>query len=116
LSFLHRSSLISRRLTAGLPGFLFGLYNIWAVRGAPTEVARRHSHVYVFALLAHTDKATVNPLDLDQWALCPTDSRIGRTHPKPTLNHLLMVKFKRATGQQGPGWSWGRRRLTQMPN
>jgi hypothetical protein len=30
--------------------------------------ARRHADVYVFALLKQTDKATVNPLDLDQWA------------------------------------------------
>jgi hypothetical protein len=37
----------------------------------------------VFALLAHTDKATVNPLDLDQWSFyaVPTaklEERIGR--------------------------------------
>jgi hypothetical protein len=30
-------------------------------------VAKRHAHVYVFALLNHTDKATVDPLELDQW-------------------------------------------------
>src|SRR2546430_517491 len=29
--------------------------------------AERHAQVYVFALLAPTDPATVNPLDLDQW-------------------------------------------------
>jgi len=38
------------------------------------DVARRHAHVYVFALLAHTDKATVDPLDLDQW--CSTCCRL----------------------------------------
>lgn len=27
----------------------------------------RSADVYVFALLAHTDRATINPLDLDQW-------------------------------------------------
>lgn len=31
------------------------------------KVARRQAHVYVFALLAHKDKETVNPLNLDQW-------------------------------------------------
>ncbi len=30
--------------------------------------AKRHARVYVFALLAPTDPAKVNPLDLDQWA------------------------------------------------
>ncbi len=29
--------------------------------------ARRHADVYVFALLAHEDKSTIDPLDLDQW-------------------------------------------------
>ena len=29
--------------------------------------ARRHAHVYVFALLAHGDKSTLDPLDLAQW-------------------------------------------------
>ena len=34
--------------------------------GGFAGVARRHAHVHVFALLAHADKATVDPLDLDQ--------------------------------------------------
>jgi hypothetical protein len=29
--------------------------------------ARRQADVYVFALLAHTDQETVDPLNLDQW-------------------------------------------------
>jgi hypothetical protein len=29
--------------------------------------ARRHADVYVFALLAHQDKATIDPLNLAQW-------------------------------------------------
>lgn len=28
---------------------------------------RRHAHAYVFALLAHRDQATLDPLDLSQW-------------------------------------------------
>jgi hypothetical protein len=35
--------------------------------GEFTGAARRHAQVYVFALLAHTDKMTVDPLNLDQW-------------------------------------------------
>lgn len=31
-------------------------------------IPRRHADIYVFALLAHKDKLTLDPLDLDQWA------------------------------------------------
>ncbi len=31
------------------------------------KLAMREADVYVFALLAHTDKSTIDPLDLDQW-------------------------------------------------
>ncbi|WP_216919709.1 hypothetical protein [Synechococcus sp. CCAP 1479/9] len=31
------------------------------------DEARRQARVYVFALLAHEEQATLNPLDLDQW-------------------------------------------------
>jgi hypothetical protein len=31
------------------------------------QSAARHAHLYVFALLAHTDKRSVDPLNLDQW-------------------------------------------------
>ena len=31
------------------------------------KVARRQAQVYVFALLAHKDKSTVDPLEMDQW-------------------------------------------------
>jgi hypothetical protein len=32
-----------------------------------TDAPDRHSDVYVFCLLHHTDKATVDPLDVTQW-------------------------------------------------
>lgn len=53
--------------------------------GEYASVPQRHAQVYVFALLAHTDKATVNPLDLDQWTfyVLPTavlDSRARSQH------------------------------------
>jgi hypothetical protein len=35
--------------------------NIWS------RESKRHADVYVFALLAHTDKATIDPLNLAQW-------------------------------------------------
>ncbi|MFN0148202.1 MAG: hypothetical protein ACKVT1_17005 [Dehalococcoidia bacterium] len=38
-----------------------------APTGTYAVEARRHADVYVFALLAHQDKPTINPLNLDQW-------------------------------------------------
>lgn len=39
----------------------------WGADGRRETESRRHSQVYVFALLHHKDRATVNPLDLAQW-------------------------------------------------
>jgi hypothetical protein len=38
-----------------------------AVKNALEETAARHAHVYVFALLANTDKRTIDPMRLEQW-------------------------------------------------
>jgi hypothetical protein len=38
-------------------------YNLFDFVGEPA----RHSDIYVFALLTHQDKGTVDPLDLSQW-------------------------------------------------
>jgi hypothetical protein len=32
-----------------------------------TEEIKRHADLYIFCLLAHKDKQTVDPLNLDQW-------------------------------------------------
>ncbi len=45
----------------------------------------RHADVYVFALLAHTDKKTVDPMDMSQWRFfvlptCVLDSRTRSQH------------------------------------
>jgi hypothetical protein len=37
---------------------------------------RRQADVYVFCLLHHTDKTTVDPLDLDQWTFYVLSSRV----------------------------------------
>ena len=54
--------------------------------------AKRHADVYVFALLAHTDKGTVDPLNVGQWRfyVVPTsklDARI-RSQDSITLKCL----------------------------
>ena len=57
--------------------------------------ARRHADVYVFALLAHEDKATVDPLNLTQWQFwaVPTEDLDGRSRSQHsiTLNSLCKL-------------------------
>ena len=55
--------------------------------GGYAEVAQRQAQVYVFALLAHTDKATLNPLDLDQWTfyVLPTSALNARTRSQHSI-------------------------------
>jgi hypothetical protein len=38
-----------------------------SVTGTVEPTLCRHAHVYVFALLAHEDKPTIDPMNLDQW-------------------------------------------------
>ena len=50
------------------PSFRIGLTRAWdPVTGGMAVESRRQSDLYVFALLAHRDKATLNPLDVAQW-------------------------------------------------
>jgi len=55
--------------------------------GGFAEVAQRQAQVYVFALLAHTDKPTVNPLDLDQWIFYVLSTAVldGRTRSQHSI-------------------------------
>ena len=69
----------------------FGIRPTLAWSADTNELAterKRQADVYVFCLLAHKDKATVDPLDLRQWTFyvlpsavlderCPTQKRIG---------------------------------------
>jgi hypothetical protein len=43
---------------------------------ALATTAQRQAALYVFALLGHRDKATLNPLDLDQWEFYLVPSRV----------------------------------------
>jgi hypothetical protein len=56
---------------------------------------KRHSHVYVFALLHHTVRETLDPLDLDQWefhvvATAQLDAAVG---PQRTITLARLVKL-----------------------
>lgn len=56
----------------------------------------RQADVYVFCLLSHKDKLTVNPLDLDQWDFYIIDTSIlNEVYPhqkRISLNPLLKLK------------------------
>jgi hypothetical protein len=63
-----------------------------AVTGIYNKDSRRHADVYVFALFAHQDKSSANPLDVDQWRffVVPTATLDGRPRSQHsvTLNSL----------------------------
>lgn len=66
-----------------------------AVANELEQSASRHAHVYVFCLLAHQDKTTIEPTDLDQWRFwaVPTkhlDDR-QRSQHSITLNSLITL-------------------------
>lgn len=57
---------------------------------------KRQADIYVFALLAHKDKSTLNPLDLDQWefyvvATNLLDARTGNSITLKSLQQLCPV-------------------------
>ena len=52
-----------------------------ATGGYGTE-SRRHADVYVFALLDHRDKITVDPLNTDQWCFFVLPTRVLDARPR----------------------------------
>jgi hypothetical protein len=64
--------------------------------GAFATELKRQADVYVFALLAHKDKSTLDPLDLDQWEFYivetrALDMRIGDSLTLKSLEQLCPV-------------------------
>lgn len=64
----------------------------YAASNIQSPEARRHADVYVFALLAHADKTTIDPLNMNQWRfyVLPTTALDVRTRSQHsiTLNSL----------------------------
>lgn len=60
---------------------------------APESERRRQADLYVFALLAHRDKATLNPLDVSQWEFYLLEAPVLNQHVKRqrriSLNRVL---------------------------
>lgn len=77
-------------------GFSVAPSHAWSEQtGSFEEVKKHQADVYVFCLLAHQDKTTVNPLDLDQWRffVLPTsrlDQELGDQR-RVSLNPLLQL-------------------------
>jgi len=76
-----------------------------AATGAYDEKPMRHADVYVFALLAHKDKSTINPMDLSQWCfyVVPTSVLNARERSQDSITlasltalapHDKPVKFR----------------------
>jgi len=63
----------------------------------------RHADVYVFALLQHEDQATLDPLNVSQWAffIVPTASLDGRTRSQ----HSITVPSLRTLVGESVGYS-----------
>ena len=69
-----------------------------AATGQYDTVKKRQADVYVFCLLAHMDKATLNPLDLGQWEfyIVPT-SRLNEALPSQQSVSLSRLKHLNIT-------------------
>jgi hypothetical protein len=57
--------------------------------------ARRHADVYVFALLAHVDKSTIDPTNLAQWQFwaVPTEHLDGRLRSQHSITLKSLRKL-----------------------
>jgi hypothetical protein len=57
--------------------------------------SKRQADVYVFALLAHADKTTIDPLNLDQWRfyVLPTATLDGRTRSQHSITLASLEKL-----------------------
>lgn len=60
-----------------------------------SDVLTRQAEVYVFALLTHQDKATVNPMDLKQWCfyVLPTSVLDARTRSQHSIGLANLCKL-----------------------
>jgi hypothetical protein len=58
-----------------------------AVTNIQSREARRQADVYVFTLLAHTDKTTIDPLNINQWQfyVLPTATLDARTRSRHSI-------------------------------
>lgn len=83
--------------------FLTPATRAWdAATNVQSQEVKRQADVYVFALLAHTDKSTINPLEVAQWRfyVLPTSLLNGRTRSQHSITLRTLEK------ECGPGVSF----------
>ena len=81
------------------------------------EEPSRHAHVYVFALLAHQDKATVDPLNLSQWRFYVLPTRVLDERAR-SQHSIALSSLEALAGPPIDFWSLGeavRRALEPEP-
>lgn len=66
-----------------------------AETGAFATESRRQADIYVFALLAHRQKETIDPLDLDQWEfyVVPTSTLDAYSSTRHSITLKLLQKL-----------------------
>ena len=61
-----------------------------------SKVSKRQSDVYVFCVLKHKDKETINPLDIDQWEIyiLPTKILDEKIPGQKTITLASLMRFE----------------------
>lgn len=86
-----------------LSKIIFGIQPtiVWEDSNKRSKEAKRQADIYVFCVLAHKDKNTVNPLDLTQWDFYILDTDIlnkkvptQKTITLPSLLKLNPIQVK----------------------
>lgn len=72
----------------------------------PSRHVKRQAEVYVFALLAHQDKVTIDPMNLEQWRffVLPTSVLDGRSRSRDSITLSTLQKL------HGPSQHYGKLR------
>jgi hypothetical protein len=75
--------------------FLTRKTSVWNQETNETSEARRQADVYVFALLAHQDKLTIDPLDVRQWQFYVLPTRVldGRERSQHSITLKTLEKL-----------------------
>jgi hypothetical protein len=81
-------------------------------RMAPVEARRRQADLYVFAVLAHKEKSTLDPLDVSQWEFYVLPSRV--LNARVGLQKRIVLSRLVALGAERCAWSGLRDLLRQV--
>lgn len=75
--------------------FLTRKTRAWDKSNIQEKESHRHAQVYVFALLSHKDKKTINPLILDQWKffILPTRELDERKRSQHSITLPSLIKL-----------------------